>query len=79
MVSAILLAAGASLRMGYDKLLLPLSGKPILFHCIENILLSKAKELVLVLRKENKKIISSLINKNIRVIINSIQIFRGNI
>ncbi len=36
MVAAIILAAGQSSRMGQHKLLLPLLGKPLLLHAVEN-------------------------------------------
>ena len=34
MLSAIILAGGSSQRMGFDKLLAPLCGKPVLTHSI---------------------------------------------
>ncbi|HLV99622.1 MAG TPA: molybdenum cofactor cytidylyltransferase [Ktedonobacterales bacterium] len=36
MIAAIILAAGQSSRMGQHKLLLPLLGKPLLLHAVEN-------------------------------------------
>ena len=35
MVSAIIVAAGSSRRMGFDKLFAPLAGKPVLWHSIK--------------------------------------------
>ena len=49
MISAIILAAGQSTRMGIPKLLLPLEGKSLLQHVIDNALLSKVGEVIVVL------------------------------
>lgn len=49
MISAILLAAGESTRMGRPKQLLPWQGKTLLQHCLETVLRSDADEVVLVL------------------------------
>ncbi|MHA3773761.1 2-C-methyl-D-erythritol 4-phosphate cytidylyltransferase [Verrucomicrobiota bacterium sgz303538] len=35
MVSAIIVAAGSSRRMGFDKLFAPLAGKPVLWHSLQ--------------------------------------------
>ncbi|MBX7156763.1 MAG: 2-C-methyl-D-erythritol 4-phosphate cytidylyltransferase [Verrucomicrobiae bacterium] len=35
MISAVVVAAGSSRRMGKDKLFLPLCGKPVFFYCLE--------------------------------------------
>jgi molybdenum cofactor cytidylyltransferase len=48
MVSAILLAAGESRRMGSLKQLLPLSGKSFVRCCVDNLLASKAAEVIVV-------------------------------
>jgi molybdenum cofactor cytidylyltransferase len=49
MISAIILAAGQSSRMGQHKLLLPLLGKPLLLHAIENATASGFDEVLVVL------------------------------
>ncbi len=48
-VCAVVLAAGASRRMGRNKLLLPLAGKPLVAHAVEAALGSRADEVVVVL------------------------------
>jgi|WetSurMetagenome_2_1015567.scaffolds.fasta_scaffold172467_2 molybdenum cofactor cytidylyltransferase len=48
-VSAVLLAAGASERMGTLKQLLPLRDKPVITHCIDSIISSGVSDLVVVL------------------------------
>jgi len=48
-VSAVLLAAGLSGRMGTTKQLLPLKDKPVITHCIDTIMSSGVSDLVVVL------------------------------
>jgi molybdenum cofactor cytidylyltransferase len=55
-VSAILLAAGMSQRMGDVKQLLPLAGKPAILHCLETIIASGIEDIVVVLNAQAKKI-----------------------
>lgn len=53
MVAAIVLAAGASSRMGSrNKLLLPYHGKPLLAHAVESTLASSVGEVVVVIGHE---------------------------
>ena len=54
-ISAILLAAGESKRMGVDKLSLPWERKTVLEHCFEALLRSEAKEVIVVLGIRNMK------------------------
>ena len=49
LVSAVLLAAGKSTRMGQNKLLLPLYGGTVIGQTLDNLLISRAGEIVLVL------------------------------
>jgi len=50
-LSAVVVAAGRSQRMGFDKLLTPLGGRPLLLHTLERLLLAGApKEIILVIR-----------------------------
>jgi 2-C-methyl-D-erythritol 4-phosphate cytidylyltransferase len=50
-LSAVVVAAGRSQRMGFDKLLTPLGGRPLLLHTLERLLLTKApEEIILVIR-----------------------------
>ncbi len=53
MVSAIIVAAGSSRRMGFDKLTAPLAGKPVLAHSIAAFAVSEViDEIILVTREE---------------------------
>ncbi|MCE0523194.1 MAG: 2-C-methyl-D-erythritol 4-phosphate cytidylyltransferase [Methylacidiphilales bacterium] len=50
-LSAVVVAAGRSQRMGFDKLLTPLGGRPLLLHTLERLLLTNVpEEIVLVIR-----------------------------
>lgn len=54
MISAILLGAGESKRMGVDKLTLSWGRETILEHCFKTLLRSEVQELVVVLSGRNK-------------------------
>jgi molybdenum cofactor cytidylyltransferase len=69
-VSAILLAAGESKRMGVDKLLLPWEEKTILMHCVHTLLRSKAKEVIVVLSDRTKGMESQLKGRRVKVVMN---------
>ena len=50
-LSAVVVAAGRSQRMGFDKLLTPLAGQPLLLHTLSRILQTQVpEEIVLVIR-----------------------------
>ena len=52
MISVLVLAAGASTRMGRPKLLLPLAGRPIVQHVVDAALDTPAGEVLVVLGPE---------------------------
>jgi 2-C-methyl-D-erythritol 4-phosphate cytidylyltransferase len=50
-LSAVVVAAGRSQRMGFDKLLTPLGGRPLLMHTLERLLVTGVPaEIILVIR-----------------------------
>jgi 2-C-methyl-D-erythritol 4-phosphate cytidylyltransferase len=50
-LSAVVVAAGRSQRMGFDKLLTPLAGRPLLLHTLDRLFRTEApREIVLVVR-----------------------------
>ena len=57
MISAIVIAAGESKRMGRTKQLLPWKGKVLLQHVLDSILGSKVDEVILVLGCEAERIL----------------------
>jgi molybdenum cofactor cytidylyltransferase len=70
MISAILLAAGESKRMGRPKQLLEWQGKTILQHVLESLINSDADEIILVLGHEADLIRKSLSALPIKIVIN---------
>ena len=74
MISAILLAAGQSKRMGGEnKLTKEIQGTPLIKHSVKNILASSIDELIVVLGYQ-KEIIEKIIDKNERIKF----VFNGN-
>ena len=70
MISAILLGAGESKRMGVDKLSLPWGRKTILERCFETLLQSEVQEIVVVLGIRNKGVKNLFQGRKVKVVIN---------
>jgi molybdenum cofactor cytidylyltransferase len=76
-ISAILLGAGESKRMGRDKLMLPWGNKTVLDHCLEVLLRSETREVVVVVRSQSVKFeerintYPAFMRKKIKVVVNS--------
>lgn len=71
MISAIVLAAGESRRMGRPKQMLPWQGKTLLRHMLENLARSDAEEIILVLGHEADAIREGLTGLEINIVINA--------
>ncbi len=54
MVSAIIVAAGSSRRMGFDKLFAKLDGKPVLWHSIQAFSETKEVDEILIVTREDQ-------------------------
>ena len=54
MVSAIIVAAGSSRRMGFDKLFAPLAGKPVVWHSLKAFHDCSAVDEIIVVAKEEQ-------------------------
>ena len=72
MVSAILLAAGESKRMGRPKLLLPFGKGTVLGQTIDNLLSSKVDEVIVVLGYRAQEMIKAIANRPVKVVVNPI-------
>jgi molybdenum cofactor cytidylyltransferase len=70
MISAILLAAGESKRMGLPKQLLEWQGKTLLQHVLESLIKSDADEVILVLGYEADLIKKTLPALPIKIVVN---------
>ena len=69
-VSAILLAAGKSSRMGKLKQLMPLGESTILGQTLDNLLGSKATEVIVVLGYKAEEVVKRLSGKPVKVVVN---------
>ena len=72
MVSAILLAAGASERMGKPKQLMPLGNSTIVEQTIDNLLGSRVGEVIVVLGHRAEELIKAIANRPVKIIVNPI-------
>ena len=70
MISAIVLAAGKSKRMGRPKQMLAWQGKTLLRHVLESLMKSDADEIILVLGHEAEAIRKGLTEFQIKIVIN---------
>ncbi len=70
MISAILLGAGHSKRMGVDKLSLPWGRRTVLEHCLETLLGSDVRECIVVLGIRNERLKSLFQGQKVKVVIN---------
>jgi molybdenum cofactor cytidylyltransferase len=70
-VAAILLAAGASRRMGTCKQLLPLEGKTVLARCLETLLQGGINEVIVVVSPGGDEVLREAARYPVRVVRNS--------
>jgi molybdenum cofactor cytidylyltransferase len=69
-VSAIVLAAGASRRMGRQKLLLPIGGRPLLARVVDAVVASRVGETIVVVGWESEDLAAILSGKPVRIVPN---------
>jgi len=70
MVSAVLLGAGESKRMGRDKLSLPWGKKTVFEHCLDILLRSEVREVIVVVRPRIKGRTPPMQERKVRVVCN---------
>ena len=70
MISAVVLAAGRSRRMGTQKLLLPVAGQPLICHVVDQVLAAAVEELIVVTRTDGRDVTKALANRNVRFVTN---------
>src|SRR3984893_9817722 len=70
MLSAIILAARMSTRMGQNKLLLSFKGKTLIAHAVDTLLESEVDEVVVVLGHEAEQVRAQLQGKQVRLVHN---------
>jgi molybdenum cofactor cytidylyltransferase len=69
-VSAILLAAGESKRMGKPKLLLPFGDSTIVEQAINSLLNSKINELIIVVGYRAEELVGKIAKKPVKIVLN---------
>ncbi len=72
MISAILLAAGESKRMGQPKLLLPFGNRTILEQTVDNLLNSRLDEVIVVVGHKAQELTLKLTNRPVKVVLNPV-------
>jgi CTP:molybdopterin cytidylyltransferase MocA len=72
-VSAILLAAGSSRRMEQLKQLLPLHDKPIIRHCLDNLITSGIENIVAVLGYRGDEVLAAIQEMPVQIVLNENQ------
>src|ERR1700745_468190 len=70
MLSAIVLAAGMSTRMGQNKLLLDFKDKPLIAHAVDTLLASEIDEVIVVLGNEAEQVQEKLRGRQVRLVEN---------
>ena len=70
MVSGVVLAAGASSRMGQHKLLLPLAGQPLVRRVVGAILEAGFDDVLVVVGHEHARVVGALEGLNVRHVVN---------
>lgn len=71
MISAILLAAGESRRMGQFKQLLSYGGKPFVACCADNLLASRLDELIVVTGHRQADVSRALAERKVKIVFNA--------
>lgn len=71
MISAILLAAGESRRMGEFKQLLPYGEKSFVVTCVDNLLASRIDELIVVTGHREAEVRQTLVDRNVKIVSNA--------
>ena len=70
MICAMVLAAGLSRRMGVQKLLLPFGGKTVITHIVDQLLVSNAGEIHVVVGHRAESIREELSSRNVSIVSN---------
>ncbi|MHB8844497.1 MAG: nucleotidyltransferase family protein [Nitrospirota bacterium] len=69
-VSAVVLAAGSSARMGSSKQLLPLGPKPVIRHCLDSVIDAGIKDVVVVIGAGGSEIAAAIDGLPVSIAVN---------
>ncbi|MGQ9921451.1 MAG: nucleotidyltransferase family protein [Desulfobacca sp.] len=72
LISALLLAAGSSSRMGQPKALLPLQGRPAILHCLAPLLHGSVSEIIVVLGNGSEPAAAQLKDMSLKILYNTL-------
>lgn len=72
LISALILAAGSSSRMGQPKALLPLQDKPAILHCLTPLLHGSVHEIIVILGGGNEPAAAHLKDMSVKIMYNTI-------
>ena len=70
MISAVVLAAGSSSRMGQPKLLLPLAGEPLVRRVVRQVLGAGFEDVLVVVGCDHERIVAALDGLTVRTVLN---------
>src|SRR5262245_20131192 len=70
MICAIILAAGKSLRMGTQKLLLPFADQTVIAHVADQVIKSPIRQVLVVTAEQSEQIETALKGKRLSIVIN---------
>lgn len=70
MICALVLAAGRSERMGTQKLLLPLAGKPVVAHIVDELSHSRVERIVVVTGQDGERLQTALAGRKVQFVEN---------
>lgn len=71
MISAVVLAAGASTRMGRQKLLLPLDGEPLIRRVVKQVAAARFDDVLVIVGSEFEQVLGALNGLSIRHAVNT--------
>ncbi|TWU38232.1 nucleotidyltransferase family protein [Novipirellula artificiosorum] len=69
MISAIVLAAGRSRRMGTQKMVLPMHGKPMIAHTVDTLLQTQVEQVLVVVGRDKQLIVDTLRDRNVQCVV----------
>jgi molybdenum cofactor cytidylyltransferase len=71
MISAMVLAAGRSRRMGTQKLLLPFQGRPLITRVVDELLRSPVDQVFVVVGRDEKSILEAIAGRRVHSVTNT--------
>jgi molybdenum cofactor cytidylyltransferase len=71
MICALVLAAGRSRRMGTQKLLLPVGGRPVITRIVDEVLDSPVDQVFVVINPDGAGITTALADRRVRFVVNA--------